>query len=315
MKYLLAVDGGGTKTQFSICHLDGTEIATFLTGSSNYKSVGIDEVYNNFIDGIEHIEKNLYISKEEIIYSVWGVSGCDCENDYIILSEQISKLGLSKDSYYVCNDGLLAFYAQALEPGMVIISGTGSIIVGVNENGDIHRSGGWGYNISDIGSGYWIGIEALKKLLLYCEGCFEHSDLFEEIRKYFNAKSFGELPYIITEVTDYFEIAKIANLVTKLSVDGDKLSIDILKNGANILACLAKRTYENLGFNNDTNFSIVFSGGVLKSDAYQNLLKFELGKQFCLTNVKFFTQKNPPVLGGITLAQKIINRGNGNYEE
>lgn len=309
MEYLLAVDGGGTKTQFIICDLDGREKGTFFAGSSNYKSVGLDEVYNSFMDGIGQIERELCISKEEIGYSVWGISGCDSENDYRLLAEQIMRLGFLEKSFYLCNDGLLAYYAQALAPGMVIIAGTGSIILGMNEEGKIKRSGGWGYNISDIGSGYWIGVEALKKTLLYCDGCSEYSPLFQEVKAYFKANSFEELPYIITEVTDYFEIAKVAYLVTKLSAQGEAVSRKILKKGAKVLAALAKSTYERLGFDGDTRFSVVFSGGALQSEEYQNLLKADLEKQISLKNVSFFTQKNPPVCGGIKLAQSMAVRG------
>lgn len=309
MKYLLAVDGGGTKTQFSICGLDGTQLGTFFAGSSNYKSVGTEEVYHSFMDGIGQIEKELSISKEELVCSVWGISGCDSENDYKLLNEQIRRLGFSEEAYYLCNDGLLAYYAQALAPGMVIIAGTGSIILGINEQGEIRRAGGWGYNISDIGSGYWVGAEALKKTLLYCDNCCEYSPLFLEVREYFKAESFEELPYIITEMTDYFEIAKVAALVTKLSAQGEAVSRKILKKGAKVLAALAKSTYERLGFDGDTRFSIVFSGGALKNEEYQKLLKADLEKQISLKNVSFFTQKNAPVCGGIKLAQRIAQKG------
>lgn len=309
MEYLLAVDGGGTKTQFSVCGLDGTQKGTFFAGSSNYKSVGMKEACNSLVDGLTQIEKELCISKKEIAYSVWGISGCDSENDSKLLSEQIKKLGFSEDKYYLCNDGLLAFYAQAPAPGMVVIAGTGSIILGINEQGQIKRSGGWGYNISDIGSGYWIGVEALKKTLLYCDNCCEYSPLFQAVREYFGAESFETLPYIITEVTDYFEIAKVAFLVTKLGADGEAVSRKILKKGAKVLAALSKSTYERLGFDGDTKFSIVFSGGALKNETYQNLLKADLEKQISLKNVGFFTQKKPPVYGGIKLAQKMVGGG------
>ena len=43
MAYLLSVDGGGTKTEFCISDLAETEKKSFLTGSTNFKSVGVKE--------------------------------------------------------------------------------------------------------------------------------------------------------------------------------------------------------------------------------------------------------------------------------
>lgn len=79
--------------------------------------------------------------------------------------DEILKIGINKEKIYLANDAVLAFYAQADSPGLVIVAGTGSIILGIKEDGEIYRVGGWGYNFSDLGSGYDIGRKLLKK---YC---------------------------------------------------------------------------------------------------------------------------------------------------
>ena len=66
----------------------------------------------------------------------------------------------------VVNDALVALEAGAPgQPGVVIISGTGSISYGRNAHGEAARSGGWGYVLGDEGSGYWIGRGALRAVL------------------------------------------------------------------------------------------------------------------------------------------------------
>lgn len=65
---------------------------------------------------------------------------------------------------------------------MVVIAGTGSIILGIDRDGNYKQASGWGYNISDIGSGYWIGAKALEATLLYCDGCGSYSPFFDRIR-------------------------------------------------------------------------------------------------------------------------------------
>ena len=54
--------------------------------------------------------------------------------------------------------------------------------------------------------------------------------------------------------------------------------------------------------------NIVFSGGVLKSRIYQQLIKNELARQIPLEHVAFSLQKNAPAYGGIRLAQRILEQ-------
>ena len=64
----------------------------------------------------------------------------------------------------VVNDALVALEAGAPDqPGVVVISGTGSIAYGRNREGEAARAGGWGYVLGDEGSGYWIGRAALAR--------------------------------------------------------------------------------------------------------------------------------------------------------
>lgn len=309
MRYLLSVDGGGTKTEFCISDINGNVIKSFFTGSTNYKSVGIEETFLNLKKGFELLKMELGISLEDIEYSVFGVSGCDSKNDYDKINEQILKLGLNKEKVYLCNDGVLAFYAQASEPGIVVIAGTGSIVLGIDEDGKIERSGGWGYNISDAGSGQWIGNEALKRTLLYCDNCYDYSPLFEQIKKYFNVETFAELPYVITEINDYFEIAKVTSIVGKLALEGEEVSREIMRSGAKILANLIKSNYDKLKFNDKTGINIVFSGGVLKNKFYDETLRGYIKEKLNHSDINFFIQENVPAYGGIKLATRMMSRG------
>ena len=47
------------------------------------------------------------------------------------------------------------------DPGVIVIAGTGSIAYGRNSKGQTARAGGWGFAISDEGSGQWIGRAAV----------------------------------------------------------------------------------------------------------------------------------------------------------
>ncbi len=302
-KHLISIDGGGTKTEFCISDLNGNIIKSYFTGSTNYKSVGIEEVYSNFKFGFSSIMKDQKLSMEDIAYIVFGISGCDSQRDYNILYEQIKRLNIPKEKFYLCNDGLLAFYAQAEEPGIVVISGTGSIVLGVNRKNKVKRAGGWGYHFSDIGSGYWIGNELLKRTLLYCDNIYRESQLFKDVRDYFQAKNFEDLPYKITEIVKYDDIAKISRLVTENTIKDEWLTRDILNEGATYLSNLVKTIYKSFEFEKEDKIKIVFSGGVLKSPLYREILEKNISHGLSKDNFIFVEQINTPAFGGIKLAK------------
>lgn len=302
--YLLSVDGGGTKTELCVSTPEGVILDRVAVGCSNYKSVGLDAVEKSLGEGLELLKEKGFLP-ESMDYSVWGISGCDSEHDFELVRGILKKLGIPENRSYLCNDGILAFYAQAQEPGIVLIAGTGSIILGIDENGHYKRAGGWGYNISDIGSGYWIGAEALKGTLLYCDGCGTYAPLWEMIREAFQCPDFETLPYIVTEVTDYYEIAGLARLVVDGAEQGDQTALGILKEGASLLADMVASIYQRMGFSKDLELSMVFSGGVLQSRVYRQLVKDGLKERISLDKVTFTIQENTPSYGGIKLAKRM----------
>ena len=54
-----------------------------------------------------------------------------------------------------------AWRPHGSDPGVIVIAGTGSIAYGRNSAGRTARAGGWGFAISDEGSGHWIGRSAV----------------------------------------------------------------------------------------------------------------------------------------------------------
>lgn len=303
-RYLLSVDGGGTKTEFCATDINGNIIKSYIFGSTNYKSVGIKEMFLNLQAGFDNVIEDLSIGIEDFSYIVFGISGCDSSSDHDIVYKQILRLGIPKEKFHLCNDSLLAFYAQAEEPGIVVISGTGSIVVGIDKKNRLKRSGGWGYYFSDIGSGYWIGNELLKRTLLYCDNVHKYSRLFDEVRECFNVSKFDDLPYEITEILGFDEIARFSKLATEFPDDNEWLKRDILQEGATYLCGLIKNIYDSLDLKNEDNVNIVFSGSVLKNSLYSQMLREAVQKELNATNIVFKKQINSPAFGGIKLAKR-----------
>jgi len=55
--------------------------------------------------------------------------------------------------------------ALAGTPGVVVISGTGSVVYGLNENGVVQTLGGWGFLFGDEGSAFSVARDALELVM------------------------------------------------------------------------------------------------------------------------------------------------------
>lgn len=306
MGYLLAVDGGGTKTEFCVYHVENREEWHYTTGTGNYKTSGIDVMLRSLEEGSQWICGDLGISLNDLEYSVFGMSGCDSGEDYRIISEGIEKTGFQRDKYYLCNDGELAFHAQADAPGIVIIAGTGSIVIGIDKDGSSVRAGGWGYGYSDIGSGYWIGNEALKYSLLYCDGCRPFSRLYEAVRVFLGAADFETLPYRITQIQECPEIARVAVCVIEQAEKGCECAKRILMEGADALALQVSGVYTRMKDTYGT-LTVVCSGGAISKGYYRKCLEQKLREYLPEKELLICEQVNPPSYGGIRLAIKFFH--------
>src|SRR6476660_7665456 len=64
------------------------------------------------------------------------------------------------------SDAFIASIAAiGVDPGILLIAGTGSIVIGRDKDRAMFRIGGWGPHFGDEGSGFWIGREAVRAAL------------------------------------------------------------------------------------------------------------------------------------------------------
>lgn len=255
MKYIIGVDGGGTKTEAVAYNLDGTVLKTSLKGFANLLN-GKDEALNNIVDSIRELIDELGKDKLQGVYL--GIAGMEVGDNTKYILEAVKKaFGIEAT---LMNDGELALKAMLKgEDGILVIAGTGSIVFGIN-NEKVARCGGWGHLLGDEGSGYKISIDALKNILFEEDNSLEKSDLTLAIMKEFNWSSVEEIvEFVYSSSKD--EIAKVAPIVSRFAESGDDFARCVLEKEAIALAKTTQNVYEKLGFE---NCSIGLVGGVVR---------------------------------------------------
>lgn len=129
----------------------------------------------------------------------------------------------------VVTDAEAAFYdAFADAPGLLLVAGTGSMAWGRGEDGRVARAGGWGLLLGDEGSGYDIGLRALRASARAADGRGVETELLPRL---LGQLGLGEPEELVgwTAAAGKFEIAALAPLVISLAESGDGAAAAIVE--------------------------------------------------------------------------------------
>jgi N-acetylglucosamine kinase-like BadF-type ATPase len=153
-------------------------------------------------------------------------------------------------------------------PGVVVIAGTGSIAIGVNEEGQRARAGGFGPTLSDEGSGYYIAQLALKAVVSSFDGRSPGTMLAERICNRLGVANPSDLPGVIyNSDSEPVDIAPLAELVDEAAREGDEVARQILTSAGRELGKLASSVIEKLGLGRQA-FRVACVGSVFRSGEF-----------------------------------------------
>ena len=165
-KYVIGIDGGGTKTAAVVCDLEGSIHAEAHAGTSNALNIGFENAAQTILDLIEECRHTIGCS----ISQFGSHRRRPCRDGTrvqigwygIHVEKMAAARGWDTANLSIETDARIALEgAFGGKPGIVIIAGTGSLIVAKDARGIIHRAGGWGRIIGDGGSGYSIGRDGI----------------------------------------------------------------------------------------------------------------------------------------------------------
>jgi N-acetylglucosamine kinase-like BadF-type ATPase len=306
MKYLIGIDGGGTKTDCAIADLSGKIIHQSAGRPSNFLIIGVEEAIENIF---ALIEENLFALEgdfADVKQIVIGVAGAGREEDATLVEKGFKDYaeleGIHFKGVKVLSDAHIALEGSfPNSAGCILIAGTGSILFGKDEKGVIHRVGGFGRMIGDEGSGYSIGRKALNAVSKASDGRGEETLISELL----NAKmSSGSANGIINKVyKEKLDVASVAKLVIQAAEEGDPIAEDILDEEADELV-LHIRSLINKILTDKLNVS--FSGSLIDNkNFYSDLLKRKIKSS--LPHVTVVKPFSSPVTGAILLAKRIAD--------
>ncbi|HEY6191489.1 MAG TPA: BadF/BadG/BcrA/BcrD ATPase family protein [Bacteroidota bacterium] len=243
VRYVIGIDGGGTKTDALITGLDGTIVAECHGGPSHLGNVGISHAADVLFDLISDCCTKAECSPEALQNIVLGIAGAGRGSDRAELVNAILAVGLKKKfplkNIVVETDARVALEAAlAGKPGLVVIGGTGSIALYRTDSGVILRAGGWGSVLGDEGGGFAIARDAINAVMRQHDGRFEKTLLTAKALKHFNVASPDEL--ISKIYHDHADLAAFAPSVLEAVVERDRIAHNVIVKNANELVELVR---------------------------------------------------------------------------
>lgn len=195
----------------------------------------------------------------------------------------------------VVTDVELAFQALGRPVGLVLVAGTGSVVVGRRPDGQPLRRGGLGWQMGDEGGGYSIGRQALVAAGLAHDGRGSSTALTEAMLAAIAVTTVRDLVGWSTIATPR-EVAQLARAVVATAEAGDLVAGQIVDRAAGELAGLVNILASE--FAGSTTVPVGLVGGLLATDGSLALkVRTSLRPPFAPVDAAV-----DPLVGGLRLA-------------
>ncbi|MBA3480241.1 MAG: N-acetylglucosamine kinase [Pirellulales bacterium] len=304
----LGVDGGGTKTEAWLAHVEPAGEPIVLgrgkVGSSNPRAVGMETALINLGQAIDAAWADARLAPIAVDGAVLAMSGAG----HVTVQEQIAawanKRGLAKRLWFKHDAEPVLAEGTPEGWGVALIVGTGSAAIGCDRQGERKIVGGWGYHYGDEGSAYWIGRRALESIARAADGRNPATQLTQAILSRLQVDdpraALGAL-----EKTGNVRgaIASLADAVESAASNGDATAAGIVEAAAEELATMVATLAKQLLFGQE--FPLALAGGVIcGSELLRNRLQAALkARSLAPTPIKLVPH---PVAGCLRIAHNCL---------
>jgi N-acetylglucosamine kinase-like BadF-type ATPase len=229
MSVVLGIDGGGTNTRAAIV-ADGRIVGKGQSGSIKRLRVGAEAAEAN----LRTVLKKAFAQAgaKGVDAACCGVASVSMPGITEWITAVFRDFGVARSE--VVGDHVIALDAAFKgEPGILQIAGTGSNCVGRAPDGSLETAGGWSSRLGDEGSGYWIGIHAVRRAL-HALDREEPCQVIPRVMEIWGTKDMDEF-INLGDGTPGPDFAALAPLVNELAEAGDAVAKGVLEQAASDL--------------------------------------------------------------------------------
>jgi N-acetylglucosamine kinase-like BadF-type ATPase len=231
MSVVLGIDGGGTRTRASI-------VDTAVGNSGRVLAFAESGSIKRLRVGVQAAEENLR-SLLKAVYTQGGISSVRAASCGVAsaslpgITEWITAVfeDFAVERSEVVGDEVIALDAAFTGgPGILQIAGTGSNTVGRASDGSREGAGGWSSRLGDEGSGYWIGLHAVRRALNAYDR-EEPTQILDKVGQIWKTRTVDDLVNL-GDSSPGPDFAALAPAINELAEAGDAVARGVLKQAA-----------------------------------------------------------------------------------
>lgn len=300
MSIFLGIDAGGSKTSCVVGD-ESSVLATASTEGSNVIRWGEAEARTQLHAAMQQACASANVRLADVRGICVGMAGAARPVISSVVRGIVAEI--YRGEVEVVGDMVIAMEAAfGNKPGVIVIAGTGSIAYGRSKDGETARAGGWGFAISDEGSGHWIGRSAVSGVMrAQDEDEASPTGLALSVLHAWRLQTLDEL----VRAANASPTPDFSNLfphVLAAAEAGDPIARTVLTQAGAELAALAKIVITRL-FAESPSVPVAMSGGVFRNAAlvrnvFYNSLRSEYPQATVAASVI------DPVTGALQLARK-----------
>ena len=286
MKLYVGIDGGASSTRGILINEKGETLNKKILDEGTNLKVYEDLACRRITQLIIDICSEISIPLSDISAFGLGLAAISYDRGRDLLFKELDRIKISDKSILI-NDAEAAYNVICQDNvGILVTVGTGVICIAKKSDGNFVRTSGKGHDI-DLGSGYWIGKEALLKLALNESIINEDSSLSEIIsiiHKKFQKDNFNNILEDISNSDDSLSLkASIAKDIIEIS-DHNDIALGILQEATYNVAEYIIDLNQLVDYKHSNDLILFGNGSVLQSPIYRKSLNDALAFHFPKVN-------------------------------
>ena len=241
----IGVDAGAASTLALLVDDACGEMGRAVAGGANFRVSGRERTASELRKAIEPLVQR----SPELRAVCVGAAGSDRDDDRKAIEDIVRAIVPRSAEVIVCHDGKIALEAfTRARPALAIIAGTGSFVYGEDRLGRGVRGGGWGPVIGDPGSGYSLGLAAVRHLALALDGGLESDDFSSAVAAQLGVRGCADLVELVQRwPPDIVRIADLARLVGDACSRGSRPAAAIVDAESRGLCAIAESVARAVG--------------------------------------------------------------------
>lgn len=236
---LLGVDGGGTGCRARIETAEGEVLGQGFSGPATTR-LGVEAAWASVLHAVEAAARSAGMDAGALrsVHAGIGLAGIGRKGALAALGDMphgFASLAFVSDAMAAC------LGAHSGKDGAIVIAGTGSIGLGFVEGREL-RVGGYGFPVSDEGSGAELGLKAIQLALRARDGRIGGTALLAEVMQRFGHDPAEVVAWMDrASASDY---AGLAPMVIRHADQGDPVGRRIVQDAAEHIETQIRALFE-----------------------------------------------------------------------